>query len=359
VVDGTYTATVYPPSESPLNEQTTSQFMVSGTSETTEDIALSGPTPPPPGTVLSGVGEQMIGGQEFPVINWSVTSPISTAACPGGTVSVTITGENTETGFTQTTSPVTLTEIPADSGTFVGSLPAVYPIHGPGTVTISITNCSDPSQDGTVDFTIYIDPSGTVVDADHGDAPVPGATVTLLSSDSLTGTFTPVVNGSAVMSPGNRSNPDTTGADGNFGWDTIPGFYRVQATMAGCGTTTTPAFQVPPAIENLQLVLHCASGLAITSTPHLPGGTTGQRYSTTLSATGGSPPYTWRLAAGSSPLPKGLELHEHTGVISGKPKNSDRGTYTFTVEVLDKKILTKGHAAKRNSATRTLSISIS
>jgi hypothetical protein len=50
---------------------------------------------------------------------------------------------------------------------------------------------------------IYIDPSGKVVDGDHGDTAVAEATVTLLASESKTesGPFTAVENGSEVMSP--------------------------------------------------------------------------------------------------------------------------------------------------------------
>ena len=96
----------------------------------------------------------------------------------------------------------------------------------------------------------------------NGNAPIAGATVTLLSSDSLTGTFTAVPDSSAVMSPGNRANPDTSHADGSFGWDTVPGFYEVEASKPGCGSTTSPPFQAPPPMTSLQLVLHCASGAA-------------------------------------------------------------------------------------------------
>jgi IPT/TIG domain len=108
-----------------------------------------------------------------------------------------------------------------------------------------------------VEFSIYIDPSGTVVDGNNGDAPLAGATVTLLASESLTGTFTPVEEGSPIMSPANRVNPDTSRENGAFGWDAVPGFYEIQATKAGCGTATSPAFQLPPPAYDLTLVLHC------------------------------------------------------------------------------------------------------
>ena len=99
-------------------------------------------------------------------------------------------------------------------------------------------------------------------------------------------------------------------------------------------------------------------GTAITpplevTTGVLPPGAVGARYSASLSATGGSPPYRWRLGDGSAKLPKGLKL-KPTGVISGKPRES--GTFTVTVEVLDQKTPTR--PSTRNVAVAALSLTI-
>ena len=71
------------------------------------------------------------------------------------------------------------------------------------------------------------------------------------------------------------------------------------------------------------------SPLAITTTS-LPNGTVGQAYSTQLSATGGTSPYSWSISSGS--LPVGLSLSP-AGVISGTPTAA--GAPTFTVSVSD------------------------
>ena len=63
------------------------------------------------------------------------------------------------------------------------------------------------------------------------------------------------------------------------------------------------------------------------TTQTLPGGTIGAAYSQRLFANG-TEPITWRVAAGE--LPKGLNLNEATGVISGTP--AAVGTATFTVK---------------------------
>ena len=311
VPNGTYAASVSPPRGSSDNEFKSSAFSVTGA--TTEDFVLTGPTPPPNGTTIEGFGQTEIGGHSVPVINWSVESPITTHACTGGTVTATVTVGG------QTTAPVTLTESPSGSGTFSGKLPAVYPLHGNGSVAIKVTNCPVPSQNETFEFSIYVDPSGTVVDGNHGNTPVAGATVTLLSSDSLTGTFTAVEDGSPVMSPANRANPDTSHANGAFGWDTVPGYYEVRATKPKCGTVTTEAFQVPPPQTNLELVLHCVIGFAI-ETENLPDAARGAAYSAQLEAGEGTTPYKWKKVG---ELPKGLKLSK-TGLLSGTPSAKRR-----------------------------------
>ena len=67
------------------------------------------------------------------------------------------------------------------------------------------------------------------------------------------------------------------------------------------------------------------------NTTSLPNGTAGLAYSTTLSATGGTPPYQWNISSGS--LPAGLSLNARTGAISGTPGTA--GQSSFTVQVRD------------------------
>jgi Putative Ig domain/Fibronectin type III domain len=68
------------------------------------------------------------------------------------------------------------------------------------------------------------------------------------------------------------------------------------------------------------------------TTTTMPDATNTQPYSRTLSATGGTPPYTqWTVVAGN--LPTGLAL-SNAGVVSGTP-NAAAGSYSFTVEVTD------------------------
>jgi hypothetical protein len=86
--------------------------------------------------------------------------------------------------------------------------------------------------------------------------------------------------------------------------------------------------------------------LAVTTTS-LPGGTQGSAYSQTVTAGGGTSPYTWSLASGST-LPAGLTISSN-GTISGTP--SATGTTSFTVQVTDS-------SSPVQTAQATLSITI-
>jgi hypothetical protein len=76
---------------------------------------------------------------------------------------------------------------------------------------------------------------------------------------------------------------------------------------------------------------HGAAGAALTvTTTALPDGAPGTAYSTTLEASGGTPPYTWQVTDGT--LPDGLTLSPD-GTLSGTPTTA--GPYDVSAQVLD------------------------
>src|SRR2546423_1607072 len=77
------------------------------------------------------------------------------------------------------------------------------------------------------------------------------------------------------------------------------------------------------------LTVNAPATLQIT-TAQLPGGFVAGAYTSTLTASGGSTPYTWSLLSGT--LPSGLTLNAG-GSISGTP--SLAGSFPFTVQVKD------------------------
>ena len=112
---------------------------------------------------------------------------------------------------------------------------------------------------------------------------------------------------------GGFTTPHTGGGGGGGGGSSLGTFVSLTSATASVTISYTTT-----------------ATLSIDTSSPLPGGTNGHFYSTTLSASGGTPGYTWSLASGS--LPAGLHLSSG-GTISGTP--SANGTKTFTVRVTD------------------------
>jgi protocatechuate 3,4-dioxygenase beta subunit len=326
LADGGYQVVASPPSG--RNDLTggSTRVTASGATPTVADhIVLRAVRLPPPGTTVGGtpVGETPVlrVGQGTPV---SVQEPCAN----GGTVTVTVTpllgGTPYVTTFSET-SP----------GVFTGDV--VVPFTGPADVVISQDGC--PS---TIAFNIYIDPSGNVLD--QAGAPIAGATVTLLRSDSADGPFTAVPHGSSVMDPGNRTNPDTTDATGHFGWNVVAGFYKVRAAATGCTSPADPAvafvetqvYAIPPPVVDIKMVLDCdgptpppasPTAPAAPATPTATAGDGRAEVSWTAPADGGSPitGYTVTAAPGGQTCTTGGATScTVTGLANGTP-------HTFTV----------------------------
>ncbi len=253
VAPGTYTAAAEPPAGSSLTPAQAGPFTLGVGDTENIDLALTGPTPPPVGTSI--VNEPIPSANGIPVVYWTEPTMLDTTGCANGTASYVV-----KQGAT-TISSGALTESPVGSGHFHADVPAFYPNHGNADVIITTTCPGGGSS--TTTFDIYIDPSGTVVDT-HSN-PVQGATVTLLRSDTAAGPFVAVPDGSAILSPSNRSNPVTSLADGTFHWDAIAGYYEVKASKAGCTATdgssavTSATYEVPPPALNIRLVLNCGT----------------------------------------------------------------------------------------------------
>ena len=101
----------------------------------------------------------------------------------------------------------------------------------------------------------------------------------------------------------------------------------IDCTEGGTG------FCTPPYVRGGQLFTSCAVGGCPTITVNpatLPNGTPGVPYSQQLTATGGAPPHTFAVTAGT--LPPGLTLTP-AGLLSGTPTTN--GSFPFTVTATD------------------------
>jgi hypothetical protein len=96
------------------------------------------------------------------------------------------------------------------------------------------------------------------------------------------------------------------------GTPTVAGSPSVSFLVTDSGGPATASATYPLSIA--------PATLAVSTSGSLPSATVGSAYRAALAATGGSSPYTWSLARGSS-LPKGLTLHRD-GTIDGAPTAS-------------------------------------
>lgn len=214
-----------------------------------EDFVLTAPPEVPSEVTLNPVRS----GGLLPVVHWQDPLDLSAEGCLGGsaTFSASQNGVEIQGGPLFESSP----------GFFSGVVDPFFPFHGEISLTISL-NCPDGTR-GEYSFSLYIDPSGFVVDT-RGE-PLIGATVTLFRSDGPLGPFSVVPDGSAIMSPKNRANPSLTDEFGHFGWDTVTGYYVVRAEYPGCTSPSdlevsfveTDILPVPPEWLDLLLVLDC------------------------------------------------------------------------------------------------------
>ena len=103
-------------------------------------------------------------------------------------------------------------------------------------------------------------------------------------------------------------------------------------TASGSSTFTVKVTdsESPAASATKSYTLVVVPALVVT-TSSLPAANIGVAYSATIAASGGVPPYTFAVTAGS--LPAGVTLNPSTGALSGTPTAS--GSFTFTVTVTD------------------------
>lgn len=139
-------------------------------------------------------------------------------------------------------------------------------------------------------------------------------------------------SGEGIMLKDDGMLPDMAAGDGIF-----------TATFTPVRSEESFWFSSPAGYEYIPAPVPVAAPLFITTTS-LPGAMAGNLYSQSLTAGGGTAPYTWTVASGL--LPSGLSMSSG-GNISGTPAAS--GTSAFMLKVTDSKGIT---------ATRNFSINV-
>jgi len=120
----------------------------------------------------------------------------------------------------------------------------------------------------------------------------------------------------------------TPNTGGRFSIDPVTGILSGTQTVVETETVTVQVTDnmAPHNVAQATFTLAVNSAVVIT-TASLPSGTSGSPYSTTLAATGGTPPYIWSMSPTSL---DGLTLNASTGVLSGTPTSATTASATFT-----------------------------
>ncbi len=255
------------------------------------------------------------------------------------------------------------------NNTVVGDLPGLA-----YAMRINRENPNIINQDIFFYNNIWSDPTGTMEDFSDGDS---SESTNVILDNNL------YYNGGVAVPQGDVLSP-TDDPNGIFGdpvlgdqaglvlprWDPIAGhfvsgnntireeFLRVVSNygIPGPGSlaldasdpANTPADDIlgnaRDASSDLGAFDSDGSILIVLDPPTLPNGSLGTPYNQTITATGGTAPYTFAITAGA--LPNGLTLST-TGVLSGTPTLG--GTFNFTITATD---------SKTNTGSRDYSIQI-
>lgn len=268
----------------------------------------------------------------FTITITATTSPLSistTSPLPGGTAGTAYTAPVTATGGV-TPYNWTITGLPtglsATAGTPSASISGTTDNVGTFTVMAQVTDSASNTASASLSLTIA------------------------QASTLMISTTSPLPNGTAGAAY--SQTLAATGGVAPYTWSlasgsSLPtGFMLSSAGVISGSTNSTGDFsftvevadaEIPAqtATKSLSITINAAtSALSISTTSPLPAATLSSSYTTTVTASGGTPPYTWTLASGST-LPSSLSLTSGTpsATISGIP--DETGTYQFTLNVTD------------------------
>jgi hypothetical protein len=186
-------------------------------------------------------------------------------------------------------------------------------------VTITATSVDFPKQSATL--TVKIEPPPSITTTSVPDATLDTAyTAPIVATGGVPPLSWSLSSG--TLPKGLALGTSTTDTVNITGKATVAGAYTFTVTV-------TDATGASSASGQLQIVV---SSLALTTTSPLPPATVGVAYSEQFAATGGTSPYTFSVATGSS-LPTGFTLTT-TGLLSDASP-STQGTFTFGISVTD------------------------
>ena len=339
---------------------TTSSLPTGQTGSTyTATLQAQGGTPPykwsltsgalPAGLLLNSTTGAISGTPKQSVANlplsFTVTDSSATPLSAAVTLSLTVTA--TSSGITITTQSLPNGQIgvaysatlAATGGTAPytwtltsGTLPAGLALNGAtitGTPTAAVSatalafkvmDSSSPALTQTATLPMTIFPAGLVI------------TTTSLPSGQLNASYSAALTAVGGTSPYTWSLTSGTlpiGLSLNASTGAIIGTPTVTASAQSVTFKVTDSSS-PALVQSATLTLTVSPAALVITTTSLPNGEITMPYNATLTATGGTTPYSWKVTSGT--LPAGLTLNAATGTITGTPTTTVTNTpLTFMV----------------------------
>jgi hypothetical protein len=376
---GTISGTPTAAANSTITFQVTDANSQTGSASLTLTVTAGGPTITTPATLPNGeatapYSQSLAASGATPPYTWTVISgslPAGLSLNPGGVIS----GVPTTTGgynFTvqvadsvnrKATQNFSLTVIAAPTITTSATLPQAE-VGAAYSQTLIATGGSNAGYKWSMTAGSLLAglslSTGGILSGTSTAAALGVSGFTVQVTDSANGTATLVMSITIIAGPTITTAP--TLSSGTLGvvygtvtlaaaggtppyiWSITTGSLPAGLSLSGGtgaigGTPTasgTPKFTVQVSdakgvIATKQFSITIAAGLIVTTAPGLPDAAGSVAYTVTISAAGGTPPYTWSISNGS--LPGGVTLNSATGVISGTPASS--GNFQFTVQVTD------------------------
>ncbi|MFS8396402.1 autotransporter domain-containing protein [Xanthomonas campestris pv. raphani] len=221
-----------------------------------------------------------------------------------------------------------------------GALPAGLTLASNGTLSGTAT------VEGSFNFTVTATDAGSFTANQAYSLTVAGPNLVLPASSLPAGTagqaysasITPATGGTAPYSYALTAGALPTGVvvdvatGGLSGTPTVAGTFNFTLTVSD----STPS---PSAQASRSYTLTIAAPVIVVAPTALPAATRGTVYSQTLSASGGTAPYTYAVSAGN--VPAGLTLASN-GTLSGTA--TVEGSFNFTVTATDANTFTASQA---------------
>ncbi|EPD42980.1 hypothetical protein HMPREF9701_01231 [Delftia acidovorans CCUG 274B] len=186
-----------------------------------------------------------------------------------------------------------------------------------GTTNLTITATDANSATGSRAYTFAI----------NAQAPVAGAVSATVAANSSANPITLNLSGGAAISV-------TVASAASHGTATASGTsvtYTPTTGYSGSDSFTYTATNTSGTSSPATVSITVSAPTLAVAPASLNAGLQGTTYSATVSASGGTAPYSYTISSGS--LPAGMSLNTSTGTISGTPSSS--GTSSFTVTATD------------------------